>query len=173
MAPASEGHPGAAQFFPNQAVVLVAEIPQSGDRWKQANFDLDNYLNFFGAQVGTQRLVIFRHVNRDGTMADYERNRPSVEVKSRNFRFELAAASGIPYPSNGRPIGVFVRVATRTFFYRLLLPNDPDYALVSSLLQRRMQPGFSPQRMRRVRMTVEDLRRDWPNAPFWTLPATF
>jgi len=173
MAPASEGEPSAAQFFPNQAVVLVAEIPRSGNRWQQANFDLDNYLNFFGAQVGTQRLVIFRHVNGDGTMADYERNRPSVEVRSRNFRFELAAASGVPYPSNGRPIGVFVRVATRTFFYRLLLPSDPDYALVSSLLQRRVPPRFSPQRMRRVRITVEDLRREWPNAPFWTLPATF
>ena len=98
-AAATDEEPETTQLMPNNAVVLIAEIPASGDRWKQANFDLDNYRNFFGAREDVaDRLVIFRHVNADGTMAEYERNRPPVTVKSRNFRFELAAASGIPYP---------------------------------------------------------------------------
>ena len=105
--------------MPNNAEVLIAEIPASGDRWSQANFDLENYRNFFGANEAVgNRLVIFRHVNEDGTMAEYERNRPPVTVKSRNFRFELAAASGPPYPNGEfRPIAVFVRIVGRTFFY--------------------------------------------------------
>jgi HKD family nuclease len=107
VAPATRPVPGeepvTTQLMPSTAAVLVAEIPQSGNRWKQANFHLDDYVNFFGVQEGVARLVIFRHVNGDGTMAEYERNRPPVTVKSRNFRFELAAASGIPYPTGWTP----------------------------------------------------------------------
>lgn len=59
---AATGEPDTTQLMPSTAVVLIAEIPQSGDRWKQANFDLDNYRNFFGAREGQQRLLVFRHV---------------------------------------------------------------------------------------------------------------
>lgn len=168
--PTPEEEPENLQLMPNTADVLVAEIPQSGDRWKQANFHQEDYVDFFGVQEGVARLTVFRHVNSDGTMADYERNRPPVTVKSRNFRFELDAASGLPYPTNGRPIGVFVRVATRTFFYRLMLPDDPEYGVVLSLLERRAGPPA--REMRAERMSVADLRREWPNSPFWRLPAT-
>lgn len=162
--------PATTQLMPARAEVLVAEIPQSGNRWNQANFHRDDYVNFFGAQDGVSRLVVFRHVNMDGSMAEYERDRPPVTVVSRNFRFELAAAAGIPYPNNGRPIGVFIRVATRTFFYRLMLPSDPEYLTVSGLLQRRA--GAPATRMRTARMTVVNLRDEWPNSPFWRLPST-
>lgn len=165
---APEVEPVTTQLLPSTAEVLVAEIPKN--RPGQANFHLDDYVNFFGAQEGVARLVVFRHVNADGTMAEYERNRPPVIVKSRNFRFELAATSGIPYPNNGRPIGVFVRVATRTFFYRFAFPGNREFQIVSALLQRLAGPP-APN-MRTVRMTVADLRREWPSAPFWKLPAT-
>ena len=96
----TEEEPETTQLMPSNAAVLIAEIPKSGNRWKQANFHLDDYTNFFGARAdAANRLVVFRHVNADGTMAGYERNRPPVTVVSRNFRFELAAASGIPYPN--------------------------------------------------------------------------
>lgn len=170
IAAAALGEPATAQVIPDDATVLIAEIPASGDRWKQANFDLDNYRHFFGAREGEDRLVIFRHVNEDGSMADYERNRPPVAVKSRNFRFELAAASGIPYPTDGRPIGVFVRVATRTFFYRLLLPNDSEHATVRDFLVALAGPAHPTDRMMRERTTVAALRDAWPNSPFWNLP---
>jgi len=162
--------PETTQLMPNNATVLVAEIPASGDRWKQANFDLDNYTNFFGAREGTDRLVVFRHVNADGTMAAYERNRPPVTVKSRNFRFELAAASGIHYPTNGRPIGVFVRMVGRTFFYRLLLPSDPEYATVRDILHEKAGALHNVARMRRERMTVQELRMRWPTFHFGSFP---
>lgn len=167
--PASQGEdPATTQLMSNSAAVLIAEIPRSGNRWKQANFDLDSYVNFFGAQEGVNRMMVFRHVRADGSMADYERNRPPVTVKSRNFRFELDAAAGLDYPTNGRPIGVFIHMATRTFFYRLLLPGDDQYDVVRRILDRRSGEG----EVRRLRMTVEQLRREWPRAPFWRLPAT-
>ncbi len=164
--------PEAIQLIPDDAAVLIAEIPKSSDRWKQANFDLDNYKNFFGAnENAANRLVVFRHVNADGTRADYERERPPVAVKSQNYRFELAAAAGIPYPddADGRPIGVFVRMVGRTFFYRLLLPDDPQYQIVLRLLERLAGPDHRTDRMRRVRTTVAELRREWPSSPLWGL----
>lgn len=151
------------------AEVLVAEIPSSNKRWKQANFHKVDYEGFFRAKAG--KLFVFGHVNDDGTRVDWELNRKPVSVKSHNFRFELAAASGIPYPdaNAGRPVGVFIRVAARRFFYRLVLPDDSEYDAVSDLLQRNAGPP--KPKMRTVRMTVEQLRTQWPNSPFWQLPA--
>lgn len=168
---APEEEPVTTQLMARTAVALVAEIPKSGDRWNQVNFQLDDYENFFGARKeGTNRRMIFRHVNSDGTMDMWEPNRPPVTVSSSNFRFELAAAAGIPYPTTGRPIGVYVRVVGRAFFYRLILPEDAEYAAVGNLLQRHV--GSPGSNMRSIRMTVAELRQEWPNSPFWKLPAT-
>lgn len=165
--------------MPNTAGVLIAEIPNNNNRWKQANFHRADYVEFFGVQEGTARLFVFRHVGPDGTRGEYEQDRPPVTVSSRNFRFELGAAAGIPYPTNGRPIGVFIRMAAFAFFYRLLLPDDQEFRRVYDILERREGPPVTiTQRddrtkriMRSTRMTVAELRAEWPTSPFWQLPA--
>lgn len=153
----------------SSAPVLLAEVPRSGDRWNQVNFRLADYRGFFGVVEGrgSDLLMVFRHVQHDGTMADYERSRPPVTVRSRNFRFELAAARGLSYPESdrGRPIGAYIRVATRTFLYSLLLPGDSQYATVVGIL--RSRAGASGRGMRSAQMTVRDLRDEWPGSPFW------
>jgi len=143
--------------------VLIAEIPRSGNRWKQANFRKADYEQFFGARVGVRRLVVFRHVGSDGTLSPYEHDRPSVEVASQNYRFELDAASGLPYPDEGRPIGVFIRRATRTFWYHLLMPGDLEYDNVIDILDE----SANDTDVRRLRMSLAELRRRWPTSPFW------
>jgi len=162
--------PVSIQSIAPTADVLIAEIPQSGNRWNQVNFHADDFRNFFGARVGENRMMMFRSVNEDGILSEYERNRPPVTVRSRNFRIELAAAAGLTYPQNGRPIGVYIRTATRTFFYRILLPGDTGYAEASGLLT--THAGAPPvNRMRSIRITADELRRGWPDAPFWDLTA--
>jgi len=162
----------AEQVVSNDARVLIAQIPKSGNRWNQANFDIDNFRDFFG--VGddvAKRLWVFRYVNHDGTMAEYEPLRPPVPVASDNFRFELKAAAGQPYPTGGRPIGVFVRMAARLYFYRLLMPNDdPQFSHVLALLRAKAGQFHRPDRMMRERMTVGELKTLWPDSPFWKLP---
>jgi hypothetical protein len=142
--------------------VLVAEIPKAGGRWSQANFDLDNYVNFFGAKVGADRHMVFQQVNDDGSPGEVE-SRPSVDVKSHNFRFELAAATGLDYPAHGRPIGIFVRVAPRTFLYRLTMPSSNEHRELVNLLDKKA--GESKERMRRVRLDLEELGRECPGSP--------
>ena len=150
--------------------VLVAEIPKAGDRWAQANFDLQNYEQFFGAKAGTQRRISLHHVDASGTLGEVE-SRPSVEVASQNYRFELAAARGQAYPTGGSPIGVFVRLTTGEFLYSLLLPGDSGYSEVSQLLSEHWHGRAG--RKRRVRFSVEDVVAAWPASPLWSaaLPA--
>lgn len=143
--------------------ILVAEIPGPG-RWSQANFDRSNYEGFFGAKVGTQRRIVLYHVNPDGSLGQLE-SRPSIEVKSQNYRFELAAATGVPYPDSARPVGVFVRLDTGQFIYRLVLPEDPEYDHVDVFLGENWNGPTN--RLRRVRTTVDNLRAAWPTSPLW------
>lgn len=150
--------------------VLVAEIPKAGDRWAQANFDLENYEGFFGAKVGSQRRISLHHVDASGALGDVE-SRPSVEVASQNYRFELAAARGRAYPTGGSPIGVFLRLATGEFLYSLLLPGEPGYEDIDRLLTANWHGRAD--RKRRMRFTADEVRAAWATSPLWNveLPA--
>jgi hypothetical protein len=137
------------------AQVLIAEIPRGGSRWNQANFDLGTFRNFFGASPGRTQRILLTHVDVLGRLGSQE-IRPSVAVKSHNYRFELDAAAGLGYPAKGRPIAVFVRVATRTFRYRLLMPGTQGYRQTSDYL--RIHGSQEANRVRRLLTNVGALR---------------
>lgn len=143
--------------------VLIAEIPK-GARWKQANFDKDIFENYFGASDKSSRRIVLQHVEIDGSLKPVE-NRPGVSVKSHNYRVELGAAAGLSYPKPDRPIAVFIRVASRAFIYRLLMPDDPDYSQIFAYLKSKYAGRAS--KVRRVRTDVVSLRSVWKNSPFW------
>ena len=164
--PSAAAQPVAAA--PNDDV-LVAEIPGSGNRWSQANFDRSTHEGFFGAKIGSQRRIVLQNVSASGEIGEIE-SRPSVEVKSKNYRFEIAAAKGIAYPVGTPPIGIFLRVSTGQFLYSLLLPESPGYAEMSSFLDTNW--SGRADRKRRIISTVATLKASWPEAPIWqtTLP---
>lgn len=147
--------------------VLIAEIPR-GERWKQANFDLETFRQFFQATPGTRQRVFLWHVAADGTIGDIE-VRPCVSVKSQNYRIELGAAANLPYPEGAfRPIAVFLRSATRKFRYRLLMPGEPSYNHVLRILAQRWTGHAG--RVRRVTMSADELRQAWPDSPLLMEP---
>lgn len=135
----------------NQAAVLIAEIPRGGDRWNQANFDLDTFSSFFGATPGHTQRIILTHVNASG-LAGPQEVRPSVAVKSHNYRFELEAAGHLRYPVHGRPIAIFVKVAIRTFRYRLLMPGTRSHRQANGYLRQ-----HCPQNTNRVRRLLTNV----------------
>ncbi len=136
--------------------VLLAEIPQSGDRWKQANFDKDTFSNFFGATPGNNnQRILLRYLNEDGSLAPTE-IRQSVSVKSQNYRFELDAASGLDYPTEGKPIGLFIRLTTRMFLYNLFMPNHSLYFEIKNWMDNHWQ-GRS-DRMKRIVSTAHEIK---------------
>ncbi len=157
-----------AWSFSEDDPVLVAEIPRSGNRWKQANFNKSSFINFFGAQPGVNghHRILLRNVSESGQLASNIEVRPSVSVVSHNWRFELDAASGIPYPDEGRPIAIFVRVSIRTFLYNLLLPEDQYYIEVIRFLNNK---NLNTNNMRREQTTVDELKTACPNLPLWSV----
>lgn len=147
-------HQDGWQFYPDSEV-LIAEIPRSGDRWKQANFDVETFQSFFGATPGdNSQRILLRNINDNLTLSEIE-VRPSVSVVSQNYRFELDAASGLPYPNNGKPIGVFVKVTTRMFLYHLYMPNQPLYADINDWLH--VNWGGRADRMKRITTRVNQI----------------
>jgi hypothetical protein len=156
-----------AEDIPQSRAVLVAELPRASNRWNQANFDLNSFRNFFDAEPGRTQRIVLQHVGTDGSLEELE-NRPSVSVRSRNFRFELEAASGLSYPSEGRPIAVFIKIALRTFRYRLLMPSDPQYRIVKNFLE--ANSTSSNTRMQRVITDTGTLKHEWPDSPLWVKP---
>lgn len=146
----------------NSSEVLVAEIPKAGDRWKQANFDLESFRHYFHLKPGTPRRVLLWHVEPTGSIGSAE-IRQSVSVKSQNYRIELAAAGNQSYPAGGPPVAVFLRTGTRKFRYRLVMPNDPEFSAIRSVLSNRW--AGKAGRMRRVTLSAKDLRVEWPGSP--------
>lgn len=143
--------------------VLLAEIPRASNRWGQANFNKEDFTGFFGAN--SRRRLMLWNVHEDRSIAAQPEVRPGVSVKSRNFRIELGAAAGRAYPTNGRPIGVFVRTAAMEFRYMLLMPGTRHHQRAAEILA---QYSTSPRsRARRLRMRLEDVRNVWPDLPLW------
>lgn len=154
-------HEDGWQFYPD-CEVLIAEIPKSGDRWKQANFDIETFKNFFGATPGdNSQRILLRNINVDLSLSEIE-VRPSVSVASQNYRFELDAASGLSYPNQDkpigvqdRPIGVFVKVTTRMFLYHLYMPDQNLYPEINDWLQTNWTGR--DDRMRRITKRVSQI----------------
>jgi hypothetical protein len=144
--------------------ILVAEIPRASNRWGQANFDQATFFGFFGASRTVQRRAYFFHLRGDGTLG-FQEVRPAVAVQSKNYRFELEAASGLPYPADGRPIGVFAKVGARTFVYMLLMPTQPGHQELEGLLDRSV--GARTGNLRRIVFRAAEVRAAWPDAPLW------
>lgn len=145
--------------------VLIAEIPRASNRWNQANFNKDTFINYFGATPGDNSLrILLRSVKTDGSLGDIE-IRPSISVRSHNWRFELKLAAGLTYPDNGRPIGIFIRVSRRMFLYTIAMPNLPYYNEVISYLNSIIP--LNNDDIRRCPTDVQNLRNNCPNLPIW------
>lgn len=157
------GSPDGALIDLGDPTVLIAEVPKSKDRWKQVNFDIATYQNFFGVTLGAGKDVEFRHIKNDGTLDEPE-HRHAVAVKSRNFRFEIGAAAKLPYPAAGHPIVIFQRVTEQLFFYILLMPGEGDHALIQKYLEDNYVQSRSK---RRVIMPLSTFKGVWPNSPFF------
>ena len=119
----------------NGEEVLIAEIG-GGPRWKQVNFPVEIFENFFGAVRGDNDYTIeFRNIAQDGSLGGVE-VRQAVSVRSHNYRFELhCAETEGPYPGNNkRPIGLFIKIDNNRYLYQVLLKGHPAYKKIKDYL---------------------------------------
>jgi hypothetical protein len=119
----------------NGEEVLIAEIG-GGPRWKQVNFPVGIFENFFGAERGNNAYNIeLINIAQDGTLGEVEK-RQAVSVKSHNYRFEIHCkeTAGV-YPGNTkRPIGLFIKIDNGRFLYQVLLYGNPAYKKIKKYL---------------------------------------
>ncbi len=119
----------------NGEEVLIAEIG-GGSRWKQVNFPVEIFENFFGAERGNNFYNIeLINIAQDGTLGDVE-TRQAVSVKSHNYRFEIhCKETAGAYPDNiNRPIGLFIKIDNDKFLYQVLLHDHPAYKKIKKYL---------------------------------------
>ncbi len=141
--------------------VLVAEIG-GGPRWKQANFPVNMIKNFFGVSPTANDYIELYSVFANGTQSPPVKTQV-VNVKSQNYRIELSSVAGIPYPSNGRPIGVFRKTGLKKFRYRIFFLGDSGYSNLSTTLQTRYTGPT--HHLKRVEMSSSDLNSIWSSCP--------
>ncbi len=142
--------------------ILVAEVPRSENRWKQVNFDKKTFQEFFGVTLGKKKTVQFYPVRADGSYGPAE-TRHAVAVASQNYRFEIGAAASLPYPAAGHPILIFEKLSENEFSYVLLMPKQPDHALIQGFLDDNY--GKTGNQKRRIMMTAGELSAAWPQCP--------
>lgn len=152
--------------YNNTARVLLAEIPRGGSRWNQANFDQNTFETYFESRAGgrNQQSLILRLVKQNGNLGKIM-VRPPVSVRSHNYRVELQISPDMQYPRTGYVLGTFVKLASRTFIYSLIFPDNVEYNNLENYLnQRRSRRGslvrheITPQQLLELAPTLSILR---------------
>ena len=141
--------------------VLIAEIG-GGPRWKQVNFPVTIFEDFFGAERGNNNYNIqLMNIAKDGTLGDVE-IRQAVSVKSRNYRFEIKCAETEgTYPGDSkRPIGLFVKLDNGEFLYQVLLHGDKGYKNIKKYLYKERKNA--PRELKRAIVHVEAIHAIYP-----------
>ncbi len=141
--------------------VLIAEIG-GGPRWKQVNFPVTIFEDFFGAERGNNNYNIqLMNIAKDGTLGDVE-IRQAVSVKSRNYRFEIKCVETEgTYPGDSkRPIGLFVKLDNGEFLYQVLLHGDKGYKTIKKYLYK--ESKNAPRELKRAIVHVEAIHAIYP-----------
>lgn len=141
--------------------VLIAEIG-GGPRWKQVNFPVNIFEDFFGAQRGDNSYNIkLMNIAKDGSLGDVE-IRQAVTVKSRNYRFEIKCAETEgAYPGEDkRPIGLFIKLYSDEFLYQVLRFGDIGYKAVKKYLYQ--ETKNNARELKRAIVHVEAIHAIYP-----------
>ena len=141
--------------------VLIAEIG-GGTRWKQVNFPVNIFENFFGAERGNNDYNIqLMNIAKDGSLGDIE-IRQAVSVRSRNYRFEInCAETQGNYPGNDkRPIGLFVKLDSKEFVYQVLMSGDKGYKRIKEYLY--SESNNSARELKRAIVHIEAIHAIYP-----------
>lgn len=141
--------------------ILIAEIG-GGPRWKQVNFPIAIFEEFFGAERGNNDYCIrMMNISQDGSLGEIER-RQAVSVKSHNYRFEIQCdETKGEYPGDDvRPIVIFVKVNNNEFLYHVLLAKHDAYEKVKEYLYR--ETKNKDRELKRAIVHVEALHALYP-----------
>lgn len=151
--------PGPGSTTALSGAFLIAEVPKSGNRWRQVNFTQNVMDTFFRVQPGGA--VRMRAMRADSTLEAEEMRARVDSGPSHNFRVELKAEGPEAYPRGGRPIALIRRHGAR-FIYRVYLPSAPEHAELDRLLGQSTTPS---REVRRLVLTAAQIQASWAQCP--------
>ena len=143
--------------------ILIAEIPKSGNRWKQVNFSKDLYNNFWGYAYNTSKTIFVASLELDGTLGELK-TKSLVSVSSDNHRVEITCGES-QYPAGGKPIGIYVKTSLDHFVSLVIFPQDAIYSTVLDYLTEKYNGPTN--RVKRITTTFEQLFDVCPELPFF------
>ena len=165
--PAPAVHPLPA-LAPGRAIldrVLVAEVPDAGNRWSQAHLNAAVVTAYFRiTAIATQRIYL-THVDAGGVRDEERIRRLVYSASNKNYKVEISAAKGKDYPATGHPMLIFREQGVRCFDYMLLMPGDVGYAATVALSQSLPTLGRG---FRRSITDLPTLAGAWPTCPLLT-----
>ncbi len=147
---------------------LIAELSKNRRNklgqslFSQSSFDQATFVQYFG-YAGSEFEITLLPVDSTGEIGALETATGRYKAVSKNWYFELATVSGVPYPSNGRPIAVFGRMSSGGYLYQVILPGQTGHARLTEELEARR--GYRADRMRRMVVSGAEFEEIWPDAP--------
>ena len=143
-------------------LVLVAQVPKAGDRWKQVHFNVEVGKRFFRVGPGQDLQVTLERVGSDGVVL-HRTARPLVFAeRNRNYKLEFDFGDVGTYPTEGPPILVALELDVRYFRYIPLLPGRAGYDEMEGLNRSLESVGRG---VRRVVTTLDEVELRWPACP--------
>ena len=153
------------------AEILIAQIPKNAPGRMQLDVGFDQYRDFFGGVPDKPKRIQIHHVESTGDLGEPEPARALFKTKSTNFRFEARPTGvNLDYPSEGRPIGVFVRMPNGVFRYVLLRPGEAGHSELNEYLDRNVD--LPANRMKRLTTTLAEFEKVWPKSPLQRMSDT-
>ncbi len=114
---------------------LVAEVPGAGGRWAQVHFNLDVMRRFFHLEPGKPKSVTLERIAPNGTVQSRTLRQLVFSTENSNAKLEFDFSPLPTYPGSAtKPILVVVEATRLTFRFRLVMPTDPGYQQLTSLL---------------------------------------
>lgn len=141
---------------------LVAEVPGAGTRWAQVHFNLDVMRRFFHLEPGKPKSVTLERISPSGTLLSRSSRQLVFSTENSNAKLEFDFAPLPTYPGAAtKPILVAVEAVYLTFRFRLVMPGDPGYMQLTSLLA--AGPSVGKGVTRRL-VTLDEVEAFWPQA---------
>ncbi len=91
-----------------------------------------------------------------GRQTPWESN-PLQQSMDRLSATDAIVASGLDYPEKGKPIGVFIQIATRMFLYHLFMPKDKGHEKLA-IWSKRNWKG-KKENIKRITTSVKKIKK--------------
>lgn len=141
-------------------LVLVAQVPKAGGRWKQVHFNREVIARFFGLGRGKHSMS-FQHVDQLGQDAGTAIRTLVLSLTNLNRKIEFSFGKTSDYPAEGPPLLVILELDAerRHYRYQVLLPGEPGYTEMRDTTESLPSVG---QGHPRVITTLDEVELRWP-----------